>query len=178
MKPTKKSDDDSLLQYPNEMMKIPALRRSKYYINIGSFWHHSNCGSTRPSMAVSKENKLSPSFSGFKSQKFIHESSHDGVSGTDNGEGLDGVNWQLTNGQNFNWQLTNSLFLSQKSEIFTLSWPRFPEKSRRLPIEYFRRISEDLQTLPKINCPQIFRKTFEQFRTFLKKDNFSVFLFR
>ena len=94
MKPTKKSDNDSLLQYPNEIMKIPVLRRSKYYINIGSFWNHINCDSTRPWMAASKENKLSPSFSGFKSQTFIH-----GVSGTDNDEGLDGVSWQLTNGQ-------------------------------------------------------------------------------
>ena len=109
MKPTKKSDDDCLLQYPNEIMKIPALRRSKYYIDIGSFWHHNNCGSTHPSMAMSKENKMSLSFSGFKSQKFIHESSHDGVSGTDNDERLDAVNWQLTNGQNFDSQLTNGL---------------------------------------------------------------------
>ena len=37
-------------------------------------------------MAASEENKLSPSFSGYKSQKFIHESSYDGVSGTDNDE--------------------------------------------------------------------------------------------
>ena len=37
-------------------------------------------------MAASKENKLPPSFSGFKSQKFLHESSYDGVSGTDNDE--------------------------------------------------------------------------------------------
>ena len=37
-------------------------------------------------MAASEENKLPPSFSGFKSQKFLHESSHDGVSGTDNDE--------------------------------------------------------------------------------------------
>jgi len=35
-------------------------------------------------MATSKENKLPPSFSGFKSQKLLHESSRDGVSGTDN----------------------------------------------------------------------------------------------
>ena len=63
-------------------MKTPALRKSKYYINTGSFRHHNNCGSTHPSMAASKENKLPPSFSGFKSQKFVHESSYDGVSGT------------------------------------------------------------------------------------------------
>ena len=35
---------------------------------------------------TSKENKFPPSFSGFKSQKFLHESSYDGVSGTDNDE--------------------------------------------------------------------------------------------
>ena len=29
MKPTKKSDDDSLLQYPNKIMKTPVLRKSK-----------------------------------------------------------------------------------------------------------------------------------------------------
>ena len=83
MKPTKKSYDDSCSR-PNKIMKTPALRKSKYYINTGSFRHHNNCGSTHPSMAASKENKLPPSFSGFKSQKFVHESSYDGVSGTDN----------------------------------------------------------------------------------------------
>ena len=44
--------------------------------------------------------------------------------------------------------------------------------------EYFRRISEDLQTLPKFNSPQMFWNTFEHFRSFLKNDNFSVFWFR
>ena len=85
MKPTKKSYDDSCSR-PNEMMKTPALGKSKYYINTGSFRHHNNCGSTHPSIAASKENKLALSFSGFKSQKFLHESSYDGVSGTDNDE--------------------------------------------------------------------------------------------
>ena len=85
MKPTKKSYDDSCSR-PNEIMKTPAQRKSKYYINTGSFRHHNNCGSTHPSMAASKENKLSPSCSGFKSQKFLHESSYDGISGTDNDE--------------------------------------------------------------------------------------------
>ena len=37
-------------------------------------------------MAASEENKLPPSFSAFKSQNFLHESSHDEVSGTDNDE--------------------------------------------------------------------------------------------
>ena len=49
--------------------------------NIGGFRHHNYCGSTLPSMARPKENKLPPSFSGFKSQRFLYDSSHDGVSG-------------------------------------------------------------------------------------------------
>ena len=57
MKPTKKSYDDSCSR-TNEIMKTPALRKSKYYINTGSFRHHNNCGSTHPSIAASKENKL------------------------------------------------------------------------------------------------------------------------
>ena len=83
MKPTKKSYDDSCSR-PNKIMKTPALIKSKYYINTGSFRHHNNCGSTHPSMAASKENKLPPSFLGFKSQKFVHESGYDEVPGTDN----------------------------------------------------------------------------------------------
>ena len=69
-------------------MKTPALRKGKYYINTDSFRRHNNCGSTHPSMAASKENKLPPSISGCKSQikKFLHESSCDEVSGTDNDE--------------------------------------------------------------------------------------------
>ena len=67
-------------------MKTPALRQSKYYINTGSFRHHNNFGSTHPSMAASEENKLPPSYLGFKSQKFLHESSYDGASGTDSNE--------------------------------------------------------------------------------------------
>ena len=102
MKPTKKSYDDSCSR-PNEIMKTPALRKSKYHINTGSFRHHNNCGSTHPSMAASKENKLPPSFSGFKSQKFLTEScyessSYDGVSGTDTDEqsyGLVHFCWSL-----------------------------------------------------------------------------------
>ena len=70
----------------NEIMKTPVLRKSKYYISTGSFRHHNNCGSTHPLMAASEENKLPPSFSGFKSKKFLHESSYDVVSGTDNDE--------------------------------------------------------------------------------------------
>ena len=85
MKATKKSYDDSCSR-PNEIMKSPALRKSKYYIYTGCFQHRNNCGSTHPSMAASKENKLHPLFSGFKSQKCLHESSYDGVSGTDNDE--------------------------------------------------------------------------------------------
>ena len=40
--------------------------------------------------------------------------------------------------------------------------------------EDFGRISEDFRTLPKIKCPQMFPKTFEHFRSYLKDDNFSV----
>ena len=68
---------------PNGIMKNAALRKSKYYINTGSFRLHNNCGSTHPSMTASKENKLPPSFSGFK---FLPETSYAGVSETDNDE--------------------------------------------------------------------------------------------
>ena len=66
-----------------------SAKKSKYYINNGRFRHHNNCGSTHPSMPTS----MPPSFSGFKSQTFLHEScyesaSYDGVSGTDNDEQL------------------------------------------------------------------------------------------
>ena len=37
MKPAKKREDDSLAIGQNEIMKTPALRKSKYYINTGSF---------------------------------------------------------------------------------------------------------------------------------------------
>ena len=47
---------------PNGIMKNAALRKSKYYINTGSFWLHNNCGSTHPSVTASKEHKLPPSF--------------------------------------------------------------------------------------------------------------------
>ena len=42
-------------------------------------------------------------------------------------EGLDGVNWQLTNGQNFNWQLTNSRKFNWLRTIalgFAVKWQR------------------------------------------------------
>ena len=70
----------------NEIMKTPLLRKTKYYINTCSFRRHNNCGSTHPSLAASKENKLPPSFSGYKSKKNHNESSYDGVSGTENDE--------------------------------------------------------------------------------------------
>ena len=41
MKPTKKSYDDSCSR-SSEIMNTPALRKSKYYINTGSFRHHNN----------------------------------------------------------------------------------------------------------------------------------------
>ena len=42
-------------------------------------------------------------------------------------EGRDGVNWQLTNGQNFNWQLTNSLKFNWQLTFvkgFTDNWQK------------------------------------------------------
>ena len=71
---------------PNGIMKPLSLRKSKYSINTCSFRLHNNFGSTHPSMTASKGSKLPPSFSGFKSQKFLRESSYDGVSGTGNDE--------------------------------------------------------------------------------------------
>ena len=41
--------------------------------------------------------------------------------------------------------------------------------------EYFRRISEDFQTLPKFKCTQMFRKTLEHFRSYLKTANLACF---
>ena len=66
--------------------KNPREKANIIFNTGGSFRHYNNCGSTHPSMAASKENKLRPSFSGFESQKCLHESSYDGVSGTDNDE--------------------------------------------------------------------------------------------
>ena len=46
MKLMNKSYDDSCSR-PNEIMKTQALRKSKFYINTGSFRHHNNrwqCG--------------------------------------------------------------------------------------------------------------------------------------
>ena len=70
----KKSDDDSLLQFAktkwnNENVSAEEIQ-ILYLIDTGSFQHHNNCGSTHPSMAASKENKLSASFSGSESQNF------------------------------------------------------------------------------------------------------------
>ena len=72
-------------KFPQRLRLPQSWEKAKIIFNTGgSFRHYNNCGSTHPSMAASKENKLPPSFSGFKSQKFVHESSYDGVSGTDN----------------------------------------------------------------------------------------------
>ena len=61
---------------------------------------------------------------------------------------------------------TRQLFLSQIREIFTLSWPRFPETSRRLPkiSDEFPRTSERCRKLKK----------FKHFWGYLKGDTFSV----
>ena len=61
------------------IIKTPALRKNKYYINSGvSFRHHNNCGSTSHIGDGSVERKQISSFIfGFNSQKFLHESSYD-----------------------------------------------------------------------------------------------------
>ena len=42
MKPTRKTNNDSLVQYPNEIMKTPALRKSEWqYLSPQQLWHHS-----------------------------------------------------------------------------------------------------------------------------------------
>ena len=69
---------------------------------------------------------------------------------------------------------TCQLFVSQMREIFTFSWPGFPETTPAIS-EYFRRISEDFQTLPKFKCKQMFRKTLEHFRSYLKTANLACF---
>ena len=59
MKPTKRSYDIDSCSKPNETMKSPALRKSKYYyINTGSFWHHNICGSTHRWQLRKKTNCL------------------------------------------------------------------------------------------------------------------------
>ena len=65
------------------------------------------------------------------------------------------------------------LFVSQMREIFTLSWPRFPETSRRLP-KIFDEIPKISERCRKLNVRWLFPKTFEQFRGYLKDDTFSV----
>ena len=69
---------------------------------------------------------------------------------------------------------TCQLFLSQMREIFNLSWPIFPETSRRLP-----KISNELpktsERCRKLNVLALmFQKTFEHFRSYLKDDTFSA----
>ena len=63
---------------------------------------------------------------------------------------------------------TCQLFLSQMREIFTLSWPKFPETSLRL--------SEDFRTLPKMSAD--IPKAFEHFWSYLKDNSFRVLWFR
>ena len=68
---------------------------------------------------------------------------------------------------------TCQLFLSQMREIFTLSWTRFLETSRRVP-----KISDESPKTSdrcrKLNVRRLFPKTFEHFRSYLKDDTFSV----
>ena len=82
MKPAKKSDDDSLLQYLNKIMKSTALRKSKYWqfpTSQQPLLHSFIYGSV-------KRTQIASFTLGFKSLKFLHESIHDKVSGTDNDE--------------------------------------------------------------------------------------------
>ena len=67
---------------------------------------------------------------------------------------------------------TCQLFLSQMREIFTLTKI---SGNVLATSEDFQRISEDFRTFPKIlKCLQMFPKTFEHFRSYLKDDTFSV----
>ena len=59
------------------------------------------------------------------------------------------------------------------TKIFTLSWPRFPETSRRLP-KIFDEIPKISERCRKLNVRRLFPKTFEHFRGYLKDDTFSV----
>ena len=65
------------------------------------------------------------------------------------------------------------LFLSQMREIFTLSWPRFPETSRPLP-KISNEFPKTSKRCRKLNVCRLFPKTFEHFRSYLKDDTFSV----
>ena len=64
---------------------------------------------------------------------------------------------------------TCQIFLSQMREIFTLSWPRFLETSRRVPkiSDEFPKTSDRCR---KLNVRWLFPKTFEHFRSYLRRN--------
>ena len=93
MKPKKKSDDDSLFNCnrplrTNEIMKTSALRKCKYYIYL--ILAVSDITTTVAPLTHRWQRRKKTNCllhcRVFKSQKFLHESSCDGVSGTDNDE--------------------------------------------------------------------------------------------
>ena len=86
MKPTKNSYEDSCSR-PNKIMKTPVLRKSKYYINTGSFRHHTT--TVAPLTHWWQRRKRTNCLLHTRVlnlKKFLHESSYDVVSGTDNDE--------------------------------------------------------------------------------------------
>ena len=95
MKPTRKTNNDSLLQYPNEIMKSRHWEKAN-----GSFRHHNNCGNTRAgkqecartthiSRPIDDSVERKPVLAincRFQAQNFLRESNHDEVLGTDHDE--------------------------------------------------------------------------------------------
>ena len=66
-------------------MKTPVLRKSKYYI-LKYFPTSQQLGLHSHIDGSVGRKQIPSSFSDFKSKKFLHESSYDVVSGTDNDE--------------------------------------------------------------------------------------------
>ena len=56
---------------------------------------------------------------------------------------------------------------------FTLSWPKFPETSQRLP-NISDEFPKTFERCRKLNVRRLFPKTFEHFWSYLKDDTFSV----
>ena len=68
---------------------------------------------------------------------------------------------------------TCQLFLSQMREIFTLSWPRFLETSRRLP-KISGEFPKTSDRCRKLNVRWLFPRTFEHSRSYWKDGTFSM----
>ena len=92
MKPTRKSNDDSLVQYPDKFITPQRWEKAN-----GSFRHQSNCGFSHSCEhecartthigkpiddSVQKKTTISAIISKFLSPEFLLESNHDEVSGT------------------------------------------------------------------------------------------------